>query len=58
MVVDQHRFDKMKNEQIRLISKKLVEGISRREQQRLDRVVAELKEMEVMEASCDTLEYF
>ncbi len=57
MVFNRRSLDKMRNEQIRLVSKKLVEGISKREQHKLDRVTAELAAMPVIEDSFESLEY-
>ena len=42
MVVDKKQLEALTNERIRLVSKKLVEGINKREQERLNQVIAEL----------------
>lgn len=48
-VVDRKTFDSLKSEQIRLVSKKHVEGLSRKEHQQLDDVNNQLSGLKVEE---------
>lgn len=52
-MVDRNTYEKVKNERIRLVSKKLVEGISKREQRLLDAVNSQLGQMRLQEDSLE-----
>jgi len=49
-VVDPKTYEALRNEQIRLVSKKHVEGLSRREHERLERVSREVSESRTEES--------
>lgn len=57
-VVDRETFESLKNERIRLVSKKHVEGINRREQSRLDQIDAELASIEPIKEDTAEFDYF
>lgn len=57
-VVDKETFEHLKNERIRLVSKKLVEGINRREQSRLDQIDVELASIKPVREENVEFDYF